>query len=220
MSTTQLIQALTALLNPSGEDMEILAGRSDTRFSQKVRNLKSHHTLSKRGLATDIPRGFAITDKGRELVEQHRATLEVLFNFRFDDAAAELGQLADGTPVIVLDERTVTEGELRSRTAEYRKRSCELRNAAIETYTMQGRILCAVCNFEYAAAYPSLGDGYIQIHHLKPVSFMRGEQLSMAEALENVRPLCANCHQMAHRRQPPLPIDELRSILRVTYSYG
>ena len=220
MTTTQLIQALMELLKPSGEDMEILASRNDTKFSQKVRNLKSHRALSSRGLATETRTGFAITDRGRQLVEQNQAELEVLFDFQFDDAAGELSQLADGNPVVVLDERIVTEGELRLRTSEYRTRSRELRNAALETYTIQGHILCAACDFEYAAAYPRLGVGYIQIHHLKPVSFMQGEQMSMAEALANVRPLCANCHQMVHQERPPLRIHDLQLILRVTYNYG
>ena len=57
-----------------------------------------------------------------------------------------------------------------------------------------------------------LARGYIQIHHLKPVSFMRGEPMSMSDALANVRPLCANCHQMAHRKTPPLKIADIRSI--------
>ena len=30
---------------PSGEDLERLSNRSDDKFSQKVRNLKSHKTL-------------------------------------------------------------------------------------------------------------------------------------------------------------------------------
>jgi hypothetical protein len=28
--------------------------------------------------------------------------------------------------------------------------------------------------------------------------------------LEDVIPLCANCHRLAHTQEPPLPIDDLR----------
>ena len=45
MSTTKLIASLIKRLNPDGDDMEILFGRNDTRFSQKVRNLISHKSL-------------------------------------------------------------------------------------------------------------------------------------------------------------------------------
>ena len=55
--------------SPEGEDAEILQNRSDTKFSQKVRNLKSHKTLLKGGWATEIEEGFRITEKGRSLIE-------------------------------------------------------------------------------------------------------------------------------------------------------
>ena len=41
-TTSDLIAELTYVFNPSGEDAEILVGRNDTKFSQKVRNLVSH----------------------------------------------------------------------------------------------------------------------------------------------------------------------------------
>src|SRR5262245_168272 len=42
MKTADLIHALENWFAPRGEDAEILAGRSDTRFSQIVRNVVSH----------------------------------------------------------------------------------------------------------------------------------------------------------------------------------
>ncbi len=45
LTTGQIISLLTEELQPSGEDIEILFGRRDTRFSQKVRNLISHKTI-------------------------------------------------------------------------------------------------------------------------------------------------------------------------------
>ena len=43
--TKDLIDALIETLEPGEEDMKILFGRNDTKFSQKVRNLVSHNTL-------------------------------------------------------------------------------------------------------------------------------------------------------------------------------
>ncbi len=45
LTTSLLIKALTENLKPEGADAEILFGRNDTRFSQKVRNLISHKRL-------------------------------------------------------------------------------------------------------------------------------------------------------------------------------
>lgn len=72
MLTTEIIEALEHRFDPEGEDSEILDNRSDTRFSQKVRNLKSHKTLQKAGLATEVYRGFRITPAGRRLIEAMR----------------------------------------------------------------------------------------------------------------------------------------------------
>jgi hypothetical protein len=51
-STSEMITELRGRLRPSGIDLMILKGRNDDHFSQKVRNLVSHDTLSKKGFAT------------------------------------------------------------------------------------------------------------------------------------------------------------------------
>ena len=50
VATAELIVELEDILSPDGEDIVILKGRSDTKFSQKVRNLVSHHTIDQYGL--------------------------------------------------------------------------------------------------------------------------------------------------------------------------
>ena len=46
ITTAKLIDVLTDEFQPSGTDAEILDGRHDTYFSQKVRNLISHRGTS------------------------------------------------------------------------------------------------------------------------------------------------------------------------------
>jgi hypothetical protein len=43
ITTEELMPQLRNIMKPSGEDLEILKDRADDKFSQKVRNLKSHH---------------------------------------------------------------------------------------------------------------------------------------------------------------------------------
>jgi hypothetical protein len=52
LSTTDLIEKLTELFKPDGDDAEILSNRQDTHFSQKVRNLVSHRTMERGDLWT------------------------------------------------------------------------------------------------------------------------------------------------------------------------
>ncbi|MBL4872625.1 MAG: hypothetical protein JKY41_04350 [Rhodobacteraceae bacterium] len=71
LTTTQLIEILSDKLKPTGHDAEILSDRSDTYFSQKVRNLVSHRNqgtgLVARGLATydEVSESWTITPLGR-----------------------------------------------------------------------------------------------------------------------------------------------------------
>ena len=60
VTTTKLRRYLIDLFAPEGEDEAILAGRIDTKFEQKVRNLKSHKTLLKTGWATNYRGGFEL----------------------------------------------------------------------------------------------------------------------------------------------------------------
>lgn len=43
--TSELIAKARAIMRPSGDDLTILADRSDDKFSQKVRNIKSHDSI-------------------------------------------------------------------------------------------------------------------------------------------------------------------------------
>lgn len=80
ISTSDLIQELRELFNPTGDDAKMLEGRADDRFSQIVRNLISHRESStsfiKKGYAEYVhapsvaDRGIRITDKGRELLAE------------------------------------------------------------------------------------------------------------------------------------------------------
>ena len=74
MKTSDLIENLQALFQPTGKDDELIKGRNDTHFSQKVRNMISHRTSEnsfiRNGYAEyDADRkGLMITEKGRELL--------------------------------------------------------------------------------------------------------------------------------------------------------
>ncbi|WP_026549424.1 HNH endonuclease [Arthrobacter sp. Br18] len=70
---------------------------------------------------------------------------------------------------------------------------------------------CAVCRFDFEAAYGPIGRGFISIHHLVPAS-----QLSSGYELDPIQdllPLCPNCHAMAHRRGVALTPAELRRMM-------
>lgn len=70
---------------------------------------------------------------------------------------------------------------------------------------------CVACGFDFAAHYGALGTGFIEVHHTTPVSSM-GPDYAIDVATE-LEPLCANCHAMAHREDPPVTIARLQLIV-------
>ena len=69
IETKDLLLELRELMKPDGQDLEMLNGRNDDKFSQKVRNLKSHNTLESKGFVKFFDNRFYITDKGVEYLE-------------------------------------------------------------------------------------------------------------------------------------------------------
>jgi hypothetical protein len=75
ISTSDLIAELPSYIRVPDESQEVLDGRKDSKFSQIVRNLKSHKTAKTnfiyQGFAESIPDGFRITARGREFVKDY-----------------------------------------------------------------------------------------------------------------------------------------------------
>jgi hypothetical protein len=106
--------------------------------------------------------------------------------------------------------REYQEGEAYRRERTFFARNAALRNEAIKVHGLR----CVVCNFHFGETYGSVGQGFIEIHHLEPVSSIaRKTDTSWSASINDVRPLCANCHRVAHRRQPPYSISELKALL-------
>lgn len=70
---------------------------------------------------------------------------------------------------------------------------------------------CFVCGFSFGSRYGKLGQGYIHIHHVLPLSDIRVEH--EIDPIDDLRPVCPNCHSMLHRRRPPFTTEELKQIL-------
>jgi hypothetical protein len=69
---------------------------------------------------------------------------------------------------------------------------------------------CQCCGFDFKLTYGDLGDGYIEVHHLKPLaSLVEGESVQY-DARTDFRVLCANCHRMIHRMDDPSDIKDLQ----------
>jgi 5-methylcytosine-specific restriction protein A len=71
---------------------------------------------------------------------------------------------------------------------------------------------CKVCGFDFGKHYGAHGEGYIQIHHKKMLSEIGREY--EVDPLNDLVPLCANCHEMIHKDKEPLTIEQLKKLLK------
>ena len=115
-------------------------------------------------------------------------------------------------PVVVdEDEEEFAEGRVLYRLHRSRERNRKLVEAAkSRALKRDGLLQCSVCMFNFATLYGELGDGYIEAHHVVPVSSLGDGSTTKVADLALV---CANCHRMLHRRRPWLLPAELKRIL-------
>ena len=227
VTTTDLIRELTAAFHPTGEDAVVLSGRRDTKFSQKVRNLKSHRELNGMAAYTvlDAEGRYALTPDGENYLKENEEQIAYLFSnsFTYGDviAAVESIQSTQGKKrrvIVYSEDEMASEGAASARETIVKQRSQRLRAAAIQYYRQpDGRLYCAVCGFCFADHYEDIGRDYIEIHHENPVYQYSDEGFDtyIADAVVKMKPLCANCHRMIHRdRKHPLTVEELRELYR------
>ena len=67
---------------------------------------------------------------------------------------------------------------------------------------------CAVCNFLFEDCYGDIGKCFIHVHHLKPLALSL--ETYELHPVDDLRPVCPNCHAMLHRTDPVASIEDLR----------
>ncbi len=105
--------------------------------------------------------------------------------------------------------KTFHEGTTKQVKVNVYERNAEARAICIKKYSAS----CSVCGFDFGEKFGEIGTGFIHVHHLKPLSEIRkGYKLN---PIEDLRPVCPNCHAMLHQRKPePYTIEELKAVLK------
>lgn len=213
ISTTELIAELRKSLPLDEEDKRQIKNRSDDRFSQTVRNLKSHDTLEIPGYAVHIDGKFYIDTSGSDLLVDQGGNIDLLYDQGFESGALSK------TLKEHAGELVVEEGEQRNVSAKSRKRSRILRKAALAHFAeSDGSVACVGCGINPIKIYGASAMAMIEIHHTEPVALMpkEGIKFTLEQALSKVVPLCANCHRLTHmNREKMLSLTELKALHQV-----
>ncbi|MCH1960058.1 HNH endonuclease [Romboutsia hominis] len=100
------------------------------------------------------------------------------------------------------------EGNIKYQLSKKYERSPKNRLEAIKIHGTK----CLICGFDFKEIYGDRGEGFIEIHHIIPLSELNEE--TEINPKKDLIPVCSNCHRMIHReRNNILSIDEMKSIL-------
>jgi 5-methylcytosine-specific restriction protein A len=102
----------------------------------------------------------------------------------------------------------LTEGLTKSIRINIYERNPLARKKCIEHYGSK----CIVCGFDFEQKYGELGRKFIHIHHVIEISSI-GKEYEV-DYINDLVPVCPNCHAMLHKKKPALTIDELKKILK------
>jgi predicted HNH restriction endonuclease len=105
---------------------------------------------------------------------------------------------------------STAEGRTTLRMHKVRERNPRLRNIAIKRFVqVHGKLFCEICNFSFAETYGELGQGFIEVHHIKPISAYNDNDVTRIKDLKIV---CSNCHRMIHRGDPEQTFYALKKL--------
>lgn len=101
----------------------------------------------------------------------------------------------------------VNEGEKYTSEATFRARN----RALIEAKKTNSNYRCEVCEMSFKEFYGNVGEGYIIAHHINPIG---SRKHGSTTTLDDIALVCSNCHDMLHKKEPPMRINELRNKIR------
>lgn len=110
-------------------------------------------------------------------------------------------------PEEVIGTEKLIEGAARQITVNAYERNAKARQECIEAHGAT----CCICKFDFGERYGLIADGYIHVHHIKPLSEVREEY--HVNPVEDLRPVCPNCHAVIHLNGECRSIDEVKKLL-------
>lgn len=100
------------------------------------------------------------------------------------------------------------EGKLQKRTHNSKNRNGKARARALKIHGT----VCSICGFDFEKYYGEWGSGFIEIHHVNPVSNYEG--ITELDPVKDLIPVCSNCHKMIHRKKEQLTIEEIKQLVK------
>ena len=119
-------------------------------------------------------------------------------------------ELKDRLPNEVSDAGQFFEGAVRSVAVKAWERNAGARQRCIELHGCR----CRVCDMDFGERYGPLAAGLIHVHHLVPLRTVGATYEVNPES--DLCPVCPNCHAVLHLTDPPLSIEEVKTMLKTS----
>lgn len=123
------------------------------------------------------------------------------------DSVAKRRRLAveDIHPETVPEGREYVTGAVRQVLVNAYERDPGARSECIQHHGVR----CAVCEVSFEEQYGPVGKDFIHVHHCKPLAH---REVNRLDPINDLIPVCPNCHSMLHSSDPPLSVEELKAM--------
>ena len=72
--------------------------------------------------------------------------------------------------------------------------------------------ICDICGFDYGYTYGDAYEGMIEVHNVKGI--VGEEILADTDPIKDLIPICHNCHHVIHSQVPPIPVQQMRTMVK------
>ena len=128
-----------------------------------------------------------------------------------EDPGAEKPYLDGGEAGVLDRDGTVVEGAIKQVAVNKYERDNTARRACIAAHGTD----CAVCGIDFGAVYGDFAMGYIHVHHKTPVAEAAKHGEYELNPVDDLVPVCPNCHAMLHHHpDKPCTVEVLRTLMR------
>ncbi len=202
------------------ENNSFWAEISFENYAKELQNIVLHKLESEKSRLALLSNSFksvrfsiqkTVSDNDFKLTFDALNTVKVSLDYRRGEAQYDLQHFFEILfSVILLIFPYYTEGEFEGE--EYLDTSVKYERSKINRsicLAFHG-YSCKACGIDLHQKYGEIAREFIEVHHIKPVSTAGYDRL---DPINDLVPLCPNCHSIVHKRNPPITIEELKQIL-------
>jgi 5-methylcytosine-specific restriction protein A len=138
-------------------------------------------------------------DRLRKIAQEIRNVLE------FESLLNNVSKIEDDE---LLEGDSVKEGRILYKMHKVRERNREIiEKKKKKVLKEKGTLNCEACDLNFEEKYGQLGKGFIECHHIIPLSNF---EVNKDTRLDDLALLCSNCHKMIHKDSNSYSIEEFK----------